>query len=117
MRIADPIETSRTMTNAVVDPTKLYAFSGHSGDRAVVVVSDLRCPKCQSELTAEAAPKESGAINAEVQQEERDARLSDQQRTADHRGNRLPARSAKFLSLAQMPNDCARLAAIAWQHD
>jgi cytochrome c-type biogenesis protein CcmH/NrfF len=41
------------MPNTIADPIKTYAFSGHSGDRAVVMVRDLRCPKCQSELTAE----------------------------------------------------------------
>jgi cytochrome c-type biogenesis protein CcmH/NrfF len=41
------------MTSTIADPIKTYAFSGHSGDRAVVVVRDLRCPKCQSELTTE----------------------------------------------------------------
>jgi hypothetical protein len=38
----------------IADPTKLYGFSGHSGDRAVVMVRNLRCPKRQRELTAEA---------------------------------------------------------------
>jgi cytochrome c-type biogenesis protein CcmH/NrfF len=43
------------MTHTIADPTQTYAFTGHSGngDRAVVVVRGLRCPKCQSELTAE----------------------------------------------------------------
>ena len=41
------------MTNTSADPTKTYAFSGHSGDRAMVVMRDLRCAKCRNELTAE----------------------------------------------------------------
>ena len=45
--------TSRAMTNTIADPIKTYAFARHSGDCAVVLVGDLRCPRCQSELTAE----------------------------------------------------------------
>jgi hypothetical protein len=41
------------MTDTIADPIKTYCFAGHAGDRAVVVMHDLRCPKCQGELTAE----------------------------------------------------------------